>query len=284
MSEPTVEERASAMGWLPKEKFRGDPAVWADADTYVKRGEEVLPILKANNRKLTEQVNSQGSQIAELRTALETSTAAVEELKNFNSKAALDRVKEQKRGLLTDLAAAKKAGDVESEVALTDQLSEVNAAIKDANEEPPAREAAARINGNGRETNWTDQPEWKQWVQENPWFGQDNRRTNYAMAVAADLKRQNPGLGGRALLDKVSEEVEATFEPNRRAGTAKVEGGNGEGGRSESGGKTYADLPVDAREACVHQAKRLVGPEKGKAFKTMADWQKHYVKTYFGEE
>lgn len=284
MSEPTVEERASSMGWLPKEKFRGDPAAWADAETYVKRGEEVLPILKANNRKLTEQVNSQGSQIAELRTALETSTAAVEELKNFNSKAALDRVKEQKKGLLTDLAAAKKAGDVESEVALTDQLSEVNAAIKDATDEPPAREAASKINGKAKETNWTDQPEWKQWIAENPWFGPDKRKTNFAMAVAADLKQENPNLAGKALLDKVSEEVEATLGPNRRTGTAKVEGSSGEGERSGGGGKTYSDLPPDAKDACAHQAKRLVGPEKGKAFKTMADWQKHYVKTYFGEE
>ena len=35
MSEPTIEERATAMGWQPKESFKGDPARWTDAPTLV---------------------------------------------------------------------------------------------------------------------------------------------------------------------------------------------------------------------------------------------------------
>ena len=54
MSDPTLEDRAAQMGWVPVDKFRGDPAHWVDAETFVKKGEEVMPILRANNRRLEE--------------------------------------------------------------------------------------------------------------------------------------------------------------------------------------------------------------------------------------
>jgi len=59
MSEETAETKAKAMGWSPKDEFRGDPDRWVDAETYVRRGEEFIPFLRANNKKLEEELGAQ---------------------------------------------------------------------------------------------------------------------------------------------------------------------------------------------------------------------------------
>lgn len=47
----TAEERARKLGWRPKEQFRGDPDIWVDAEEFVRRGEEQIPLLRDNLRK-----------------------------------------------------------------------------------------------------------------------------------------------------------------------------------------------------------------------------------------
>ena len=49
--EPTEAEKSALnMGWVPKEEFKGDPALWVDADTYMSRSK--------NERKLAGTVRS----------------------------------------------------------------------------------------------------------------------------------------------------------------------------------------------------------------------------------
>ena len=50
-----VETRALAMGWQPKEQFKGDPSKWRPAEEYVQRGEELLPIVQASERRLRQE-------------------------------------------------------------------------------------------------------------------------------------------------------------------------------------------------------------------------------------
>ena len=47
------------------------------------------------------------------------------------------------------------------------------------------------------------------------------------------------------------------------------------------GGKTYNDLPPDAKIACDGWSKQLVG--EGRRHKTLADWRASYTKTFFEE-
>jgi hypothetical protein len=39
-------------GWRPKDEFPGDAAKWVDAETFMKRADEVMPLLKAQNARL----------------------------------------------------------------------------------------------------------------------------------------------------------------------------------------------------------------------------------------
>ena len=38
------EEKASAIGWRPKDQWKGDPDKWVDADAFLKKGDEILPV------------------------------------------------------------------------------------------------------------------------------------------------------------------------------------------------------------------------------------------------
>jgi hypothetical protein len=48
---------ARELGWLPKEEFKGDPSRWTDAETFVKKGDEVMPLIKAQNKRLKREID-----------------------------------------------------------------------------------------------------------------------------------------------------------------------------------------------------------------------------------
>lgn len=277
--EATSEDRARTMGWLPKAEFKGAPERWQDANAYLARGEEIMPILKANNQQLSGEVAALRAQNAKISQALTAASESIEELKSFNSQVALDRAKDSKGKLMTALAEAKKEGNTEREVELQDELSTLNASIRE------SEKAGKEEKPNGgtkqtQETDFTKTPEYQAWRAENAsWFGPDRRRTAVAMAVAEELRQDpaNAGLVGRAFLDRITAEVQRTFAS--RTPQQRVEGGgnSGEGERQEKG-RTYNDLPPEAKNACEKQAKKLVG--EGRAFKTVEDWRKHYVTAY----
>jgi TolA-binding protein len=59
--------------------------------------------------------------------------------------------------------------------------------------------------------NYSKTPEIKSWKSDNPWFGMDYAKTEFAMRYAKQLQRERPDLVGRPFLDAVSEKVRDTF-------------------------------------------------------------------------
>jgi hypothetical protein len=51
----------------------------------------------------------------------------------------------------------------------------------------------------------------KSWRADNPWFGSDYARTQYAMRYVKQLQQERPDLGGRELLDALSIKVNEAF-------------------------------------------------------------------------
>jgi TolA-binding protein len=49
------------------------------------------------------------------------------------------------------------------------------------------------------------------WKADNPWFGSDYAKTQFAMRYINQLQREHPDLTGRALLDALSTKVDETF-------------------------------------------------------------------------
>ena len=76
----SVLKEAESQGWVPKEKFRGDENDWVDADTFVKRGREIMPILRKNNENLLKELNTTKEQLKEFK-------KSADEFKKFQQQA-----------------------------------------------------------------------------------------------------------------------------------------------------------------------------------------------------
>jgi TolA-binding protein len=60
-------------------------------------------------------------------------------------------------------------------------------------------------------TDYSKTPEIKSWKSDNPWYGMDYAKTQFAMRYARQLQQEQPDLVGRPFLDAVSEKVKDTF-------------------------------------------------------------------------
>lgn len=272
-----IEARALEMGWIPKEQFRGDLSKWTDAAAFVERGETLLPILQARERKQANELAQVKGALRELTERYKASQEAIQALVEYNSTENLNKVKAQRQELKEQLKAAKKEGDTDREVELQDQLAATSAAIQTAetkHKDPPVKPAAPSSEP-------AEDPAFKSWLAENTWFGVDHRKSALAQGIATELRQSGTKLVGKAFYDKVSEEVDKFF--NAGSTTSRVEGGrNGSG--SGGGGKTksFASLPQEAKDACARFAQRVVGP--GRAYAKVEDFQAKYAQDYFAAE
>jgi hypothetical protein len=273
---PEIRKQAEQLGWIPPERFKGDPARYVDADLYLERGETILPIVREHNKRLHGEVAALKAQNTEIQQALKVATTAIAEIEErhtVSTQKAVERAKEQ---VIAQLAAASEAGDHEAHALLTSKLVDLQATsvtpVKPV--VTPAAPAA-----------FVPPPDLAEWNAENPWFGKDKRKTALALGIAQELREGGETSTGRAFFDKVSAEMEVTLPSGRSTEPApsKVEGGaNGSGGdtrASARGGKSYNDLPSEAKAACDADSERFVGAKK--QYKTVAEWRARYAEIYF---
>lgn len=60
-------------------------------------------------------------------------------------------------------------------------------------------------------TNYSKPGELKSWKADNPWFGSDYAKTQFAVRYARQLQQERPDLVGRPFLDAISAKVRDTF-------------------------------------------------------------------------
>jgi len=58
-------------------------------------------------------------------------------------------------------------------------------------------------------------PELKSWKSENPWYGSDYAKTQFAMRYAKQLQQERPDLVGRPFLDAIAAKVSEKFDANK---------------------------------------------------------------------
>jgi hypothetical protein len=275
-----AEAAARDMGWRPLAEFRGDPAKWVDADVFVSRGEHFLPILRANNKRLQDQVSEQNAALEETRTLLAASQESIKELKKFHDEDTVRQVAKARRDLVAEIKQAREDGDVDKELTLQGEVTRLDAAVANAPAAAPASAPTTPPKPAAQD------PEFLAWESENPWFKTDARRHALAMAIATEIRRDpsNNKLVGRAFYDRIGEEVEAYLAPagaTSKVGTSRSGGGNAPA--PSPAARKFSDLPSDAQDACALYAKKLVGP--GRAYKDLDSWRAEYTRKYFeGEE
>jgi hypothetical protein len=57
----------------------------------------------------------------------------------------------------------------------------------------------------------SESQEFARWVSENPWFGADKMKTQFAMQYAKQLRHQQPSVLGRMFFDNVAAKVREKF-------------------------------------------------------------------------
>ena len=280
--ERNYEAEARAEGWRPLEQYKGDPNKWIDAKEFVERGENILPLVKAQNSKLKGEIETQKRSLAEMR-------AAMDEFRLFHEETSAKLKKDAKDAYTraeADLKAARKTARAEGD---DDKVDEINDALVDLKKE--AEKEAAKLDkaptAKSQDAILKD-PVYQAWAKENPWFGDDSdkenaRKSRLAVAVGQEIRSKNPNISMSDFLEQITEEVEETF-----GGTAKKTGrdsqaGKVEGSRRGAGGtgQSFADLPADARKQCEDDIKRHVGPNK--VYKTAKEYQTYFAKMYFEE-
>jgi len=220
-------ERASRMGWTDKDAYTGPAERWVDAKTFIKRGEEIMPILKDRLRKQDDDLKGMR---AELRQVVQNQG----QYERDTRERIQGEFDQRKR-------AAVEAADTEAYDSVHKEEQTWQTRPPPAAAQPAAPEGNAIL---------------KSWQAENSWFDKDEELTEFANDTAGVIGRRYPHLLGTAeLLNKVAERTRKVFpekftNPNRE-GKGDVEGSRGpSGGSGRRGKETYANMPAAARAKC----------------------------------
>ncbi|MBK8161565.1 MAG: hypothetical protein IPK59_23410 [Rhodospirillaceae bacterium] len=258
-----TESRARAMGWVPKDQFRGPAENWRDAGEFVRRGEEELPILRERLRSTTREIERMNSDFQQ-RIDMLTRASGV----------ALQRQREQ---IESAYDAAMREATANADVARFDQLSRDKRQAIDLHDrnirevvvgDPRQQQQPQRQNG---------QPpvEVTDWMARNPWFQSDDELSAAAAGYSRKLEKERPHLSLAENLAATERYIKQERYADRFGGAprgAQVEGGSRV---SSSNGRRAgsSNLPPEARK----EGMRFV--QQG-LFKNLDD----YAKEYYAQE
>ena len=240
-SSESIHAEAKSQGWVEREHYKGRESDWVDAEVFVKRGREILPILKKNNDNLTKDLTATREQLKEFR-------EAAEEFKRFQKESYERKAQDYERRILEireNRAQAISDGDGQKVNALDDALDEAKDSLKEA-------QRAVKESVKTPEPATID-PGLQSWLDRNEWFGKDKRMTGMANGIGESIRLDFPNLKGQDFIDKLDEILEEEF-PSKFGKAQKnrspVESGSGRQSRSSGNGRIYENLPSDAKAAC----------------------------------
>lgn len=237
---PEIEARAREMGWVPKDRYRGDPANWRPADEFVRRGEEILPFVQKRARDLEEK-------LAEQEKAFQTKLAALERM----SKRGIEMAREQTRLKYEEIE--DKAAELGDTKALREARAKKAEAMKAFDEEEDAREAD-KPKGAAKEDTASADPVAMQWAKDNPWYSRSAMLHGAADEIFDEVTAEMPGASMQERLDEVTARVNEMF-PERFGGrrngaqrTQAVEGAGSRDGGTVNGGSAWSKLPAEFKK------------------------------------
>lgn len=236
-----IEAEAREMGWTPADQFKGDKAKFVDAAEFVRRGKEFIPFLRASNAKAD----------ARIKTLEKT-------LEKFN--AHLSKTEER--------AYSRALADLEARQAEAVEAND-GAAVKEITKEivDLTKEVAGK--GKTAEPEGVDTDALEAWKAANPWYEKDEALQAAAYGIAEKIKGEYPDTAKQ--LAEVTKRIKAAFPEKftnpRRTQAAAVEGVQG---GPKSTGKSYSDLPADAKKMHDEFKRDIKGFDSAR-----------YVKDYF---
>jgi uncharacterized protein YecT (DUF1311 family) len=249
------EAEARTMGWVPKDEFRGDPARHVEAQAFVERGENEMPLLKAQLKRLK----------SELDTVKRDSRKVVAQFTAAEEKA----YKRAMADLETRAAEATEAGDQGAVKAIMREAQAL--APPDKPGEPSLEEA---------------QEAWDTYRDDNRWYDradlqsatdlEKDARVYYDKMTTRHLKKTET-MAPADFFAYIDGLVKEEF-PDLTKARPKANGSRlapevaGQGARRSSrGSKTFEDLPRQAQEFCDKLIRQKMMPNRA-AYLAAYDW------------
>ena len=234
-----IELEAARMGHIPLDQWRGDPDDWTDAEAFVKRGREIMPMLRKNNERLLSKLAEQERQQMEDRKTFE-------EFRKFHEQT----LEKQKADALAQLRAARREAIATGDGEAFDQADERIRRIESVKEEKEVvRQPAAN-------------PIFEKWMERNDWFTKDPALRAVADSLVDVIRADGVyDVGTPEFLEEVTRRVRAVspnkFQNPARQAAAAVESPAPRA--RKPGGKTYDDLPAEAKKVCDDFVKVIPG-------------------------
>ena len=208
----SVEARARAQGWRPLAEFKGNPELWCDAPTFLQRGEEAWPVMRDQNRRMSERLARLEPEMAELRNTIAEQAQAV---KDAMALARRSDERGYQRGLNELKAKQREAVEAGDTVAFDQVQEQIDAAQREreVSLEPVAREPAPKPAPPATPQNeiW---PETTAFVEANPWFKQDVQLRQAMTAAHQAVLTLHPTIGRAASFEKAKRMVMESY-PDR---------------------------------------------------------------------
>jgi hypothetical protein len=247
---------ATQRGWMPREEFKGDPAKWTDAETFVKREDERMPLLR-------KKVERQDRELADLKKQIRQASVHFSKAEER----AYERARTELEGRLEQ---AISTGDVEAGKKV---LKDIDALKKDVSDAAPSAEDAREA--------------FDEWREGNSWYDKANLASASEIEVSARLYADRMT---EKHLDKTKDMPPAEFfayigglvdekfpqlktKPARQKPVSDVAGVGARG--AGKNGKSFADLPAEAQAKCDKWFKSGIIPGK-----TQDEARAYYVKNY----
>ena len=78
----SAEKDARAMGWRPEDEWDGPAGKWITAEEFIERGDKIMPILRANNKKMREELLTRDRDLATLKESLAVANKSIKALRD----------------------------------------------------------------------------------------------------------------------------------------------------------------------------------------------------------
>jgi len=147
--EESVNEKASQMGWVPQDEWKGDPDRWRPADEFVQRGENIIPIIRDRMDKLE----------ADLKIATKSNKQAVARAEKKASESAYKQATSEYEAKLAELDKKELEAFDEADSEKFQEVKKERLNLKEP--EKPKEEPA----GN---------PVFEEWAKKNTWYDDDS--------------------------------------------------------------------------------------------------------------
>lgn len=262
-----IEAQARDMGWRPKSEFKGDPKDFIDAEEFVKRGENIMPILKANLADSQKKNRENSKQIAELRQTLSEVHDMLTASERRGYERAISEIEERQRQAAAD-------GDIKAYDKATRDLKTLK---KDIDSETDGGSSADKAAGNQAQQG--QGPMWRgkkmttaqnqvvdEFVERNDWFNSNPVMKAAAISFHTTLEMNNKEQTLEENLEEVEKFIKRAYPDHFRNPRQDDPPSVESGGRPRSGkvAKTYANLPQDAKAACDRACRNIPGMTKDK--------------------